>query len=184
MTRNLKLIRQIFPLALPSSSVSDVEGFKAGACGWLVVLGFNTALTSKVISWRSVMHMFPGFLTPILNKFSFQSHRLLFSHASAEVRGENTLERKVASTRNRTHNHQVMSPTRSPLSHPGGAWSMWIEFKTDPATLASCSVEDLRTGGRRFESLAWAISFPRIMIVIATGFIPLLPLSIFLTMVM
>ena len=26
---------------------------------------------------------------------SFQSHRLLFSHASAEVRGENTPERKV-----------------------------------------------------------------------------------------
>ena len=52
--------------------------------------------------------------------FSFQSHRLLFSHASAEVRGENTPERKVASTGDRTHNHQVMSPTRSPLSHPGG----------------------------------------------------------------
>ena len=54
------------------------------------------------------------------HKFSFQSHRLLFSHASAEVRGENTPERKVASTRDRTHNHQVISPTCSPLSHPGG----------------------------------------------------------------
>ena len=30
-------------------------------------------------------------------------------------------KRKVASTGDRTHNHQVMSPTRSPLSHPGGA---------------------------------------------------------------
>ena len=30
-------------------------------------------------------------------------------------------ERKVASTGNRTHNHQVMSQTRSLLSHPGGA---------------------------------------------------------------
>ena len=30
-------------------------------------------------------------------------------------------ERKVASTRDRTHNHQVMSPTWSPLSHPDGA---------------------------------------------------------------
>ena len=65
-------------------------------------------------------YVFPGFLTPVLTLLFFQSHRLLFSHASAEVRGENTPERKVASTWDRTHNHQVMSPTRSPLSHPGG----------------------------------------------------------------
>ena len=65
-------------------------------------------------------YVFPGFLTPVLTLLLFQSHRLLFSHASAEVRGENTPERKVASTWDRTHNHQVMSPTRSPLSHPGG----------------------------------------------------------------
>ena len=64
-------------------------------------------------------HVFPGFLTPVLIQFSFQSHRLLFSHASAEVRGENTPERNFASTRSRPQNHQVMSPTRSPLSHPG-----------------------------------------------------------------
>ena len=63
-------------------------------------------------------YVFPGFLTPVLTLLFFQSHRLLFSHASAEVRGENTPERKVASTWDRTHNHQVMSPT---LSHPGGS---------------------------------------------------------------
>ena len=33
-------------------------------------------------------HVFPGFLITILTQISFQSHRLLFSHASAEVRGE------------------------------------------------------------------------------------------------
>ena len=43
-------------------------------------------------------YMFPGFLTPVLTQLSFQSHRLLFSDASAEVRGENTPERKVTST--------------------------------------------------------------------------------------
>ena len=43
--------------------------------------------------------------------FLFQSQRLLFSHTSAEVRGKNTLERKFASTRDRIHNQQVMSPT-------------------------------------------------------------------------
>ena len=66
-------------------------------------------------------YLFPGFLIPVLTQISFQSHRLLFSHASAEVRGENTAERKVATTGDGTHNHQVMSPTRSPLSYPGGA---------------------------------------------------------------
>ena len=46
------------------------------------------------------------------------SHKYSHNHASAEVRGENTPERKVASTRDQTHNHQVMSPKRSPQS-PG-----------------------------------------------------------------
>ena len=71
-------------------------------------------------------YLFPGFLTPVLT-LSFQSHRLLFPHASAEVRGENTPERKVASTGDRTRNHQVMSPTRSPLSHLGGTLQIAME---------------------------------------------------------
>ena len=45
-----------------------------------------------VISWQSVKHMFPGFLTPVITQLSFQGHQLLFSHASAEVRCENRLE--------------------------------------------------------------------------------------------
>ena len=63
-------------------------------------------------------HVFPGFPTPVLPQLSFQSHQLLFSHASAEVRGENTPERKLASTGYRIYNH-VISPTRSPLSTAG-----------------------------------------------------------------
>ena len=87
--------------------------------GKLVVLGFNATLTAKVISWRSVMHTcFLAFSHRCQHNFSFQNHRLLFSHASAEVSGENTPERKVASTGDQTRNHQVTSPTRSPLSHP------------------------------------------------------------------
>ena len=54
-------------------------------------------------------YVFPGFLTPVLTQLSFQSHRLLFSHASAEVRCLNTPERKFASTGDRTRNHRVMS---------------------------------------------------------------------------
>ena len=66
-------------------------------------------------------HVFPGYFTLVLSQLSLQSHRLLFSHGSVEVRGENTPERKFASIGDRTHNHMVTSPTRSPLSHPGGA---------------------------------------------------------------
>ena len=75
--------------------------------GWLVVLGFNTTSTVKIIPCRSVTH------------FSFQSHRLHFSHASAEVRGKNTPERKFTQTGDQTHNHQVMSPTRLTNEPPG-----------------------------------------------------------------
>ena len=39
--------------------------------GWLVVLGFNATLTARVISWQSVMHMFPGFLTTVLTQLFF-----------------------------------------------------------------------------------------------------------------
>ena len=63
----------------------------------------------------SEAHQSPGFLTLVQTQLSFQSHRLTFSHAS-EVRGENTTERKFASTGYQTRNHQVMSQTRLPLS--------------------------------------------------------------------
>ena len=39
-------------------------------------------------------YVFPGFLTPVLTQLFFPKPRLLFSHASAEVRGENTPEKK------------------------------------------------------------------------------------------
>ena len=56
-------------------------------------------------------YVFSGFFTPVLTQLSLQSHGLLFSHASAEMRGKNTPERKLASTVYRTRNHQVTSPT-------------------------------------------------------------------------
>ena len=74
-------------------------------------------------------HVFPGFLTPVLTQLPFQSDKLLFSHASAEVRGEIMPERKFASNRYLTHNHKVMSPTRSPMSQPDGALVLMIATK-------------------------------------------------------
>ena len=66
-------------------------------------------------------HVFPGFLTPVLTVLSFQSHRLLFSHALAEVRGENTPERKFASTGYRSHNHQGHESDTLTTEPPGWA---------------------------------------------------------------
>ena len=68
--------------------------------GWLYG-GLTQLLTAKVISWLS---------HTITKHISFQSHQLLFSHASAEVRGENTPERNFVSTGSKTHNHQVTEP--------------------------------------------------------------------------
>ena len=44
-------------------------------------------------------NVFPGFLTPVLTQISFQCHRLLFSHASAEVRGEKNAGKRVGINR-------------------------------------------------------------------------------------
>ena len=76
---------------------------------WLVVLEFNATLTAKVIDIMAVgdAYVFPGFLTPVLTKLFFPKLPTTFLTCFAEVRGENTPERKVASTRDQTHNHQV-----------------------------------------------------------------------------
>ena len=68
-------------------------------CGWMDVLGFNTTVTAKVIIMAvGDAHVFSDFLTPVVKQLSFQSHQLLFSHASALVRGRNKPERKFDST--------------------------------------------------------------------------------------
>ena len=94
--------------------------FKRDMCGkklWLVgCIGVYATLRARVISTWLVMHLFPGFLTPVLTQLSFQRPLTTFlslSYASAEVRSENTLERKFA-TGYQTHKHQVMSLTTEP----------------------------------------------------------------------
>ena len=63
-------------------------------------------------------HVFPGFLTPVLTQLFFPKPPTTFLTYFNRGERENTPERKFESTGYRTHNHQVMSPTRSPLS-PG-----------------------------------------------------------------
>ena len=64
--------------------------------GWLVVLGFNATLTAKVISWRSVTHTFPGFLTPVLTLLFFPKPSTTF--LTCFCRGE---RRKYAGKKSR-----------------------------------------------------------------------------------
>ena len=117
----------------PPLPMLNIKGLALGLSWWwkyrkeliVGVLGFNATLTAKVISIGGLWpHAFPGCLKPVLTQLFFPK---LFSRGSAEVKGENTLEKKVTSTRDQTHNHQVMSLTSSPLSHPSGA----IRNRTD-----------------------------------------------------
>ena len=92
---------------------------------------FNTTLTAKgrimtfgdtYVSWHSHTSVNTTLFPPTT-----------FSHASAEVRGENMPERKLASTGSRTDNHQVMSPTLSPVTEPSGQGSKNLELSKFPA---------------------------------------------------
>ena len=60
-------------------------------------------------------NVFPGFLTQVLTQLSFQSQRLLFSHASADVRGKK---------KSLPQPGLELTTTRSPLNHPGGPLHM------------------------------------------------------------
>ena len=65
------------------------------------------------------IHKLPGFLTPVLTQLFFPKPSTTI--LACFSRGENTPERKFASTGDLTHNHQVMSLTCSPLNHQGRA---------------------------------------------------------------
>ena len=70
--------------------------------GWLVVLGFNATLTANVISWRSVTHVFPGFLTPVLTQLFFPKSPTTF--LTCFCRGQ---RRKYATDRRTTARSQL-----------------------------------------------------------------------------
>ena len=54
-----------------------VKGESVGN-GWSLVLRFNATLTAEVISWWSLTHMFPGFLTPVLTQLFFPKPQTTF----------------------------------------------------------------------------------------------------------
>ena len=60
-------------------------------------------------------YVFPGFLTPVLSQLFFPKPPTTFLTCFCRGERRKYAGKKVASTGDRTHNHQVMSPRRSPL---------------------------------------------------------------------
>ena len=71
---------------------------------WLDVLGFNATLTARVISWQSVTHMFPGFLTPVLTQLFLPKPQTTF--LTCLCRGERQKYARKKSRLNRGSNSQ------------------------------------------------------------------------------
>ena len=66
-------------------------------------------------------HVFPCFLTPVLTQLLFPKPPTTFLTCFCRGERQKYAWKKVCLNRDQTHNHQVMSLTRSPLSHLGRA---------------------------------------------------------------
>ena len=75
-------------------------------------------------------HVFPGFLTPVLTQLFFPKPQTTFLTCFCRGERRKYAGKKSRLYRDRIHNHQVMSPTRSPPSHPGGATHFLSELFT------------------------------------------------------
>ena len=92
--------------------------------GWLVVLRFNATLIAVVISWRSVTHMFPGFLTPVLTQLFFP--KPLTTFLTCFCRGERQKTAGKKSRLNRGSNSQPPSHRSDTLTtEPPGRGCKW-----------------------------------------------------------
>ena len=76
-----------------------------------------------VFSWLCHTSTNTTFLSKATDYFS----HMLLERWEAKIRRKEKLP-KVALTGNQTQNHQVMSPTHSPLSQPGGARLLYIIY--------------------------------------------------------
>ena len=132
---NINSFLTFAPLPVPH------QRFQCFDC-WLVVLGFNATLTAKVISWRSVthIHVFPGFLTPILTQLFFPKPPTTFLtcfcrdttvYRSTIVRGERRKFARKKSRLNRGSNsqppgHEADKLTTEPPGRGSNALIMYL----------------------------------------------------------
>ena len=90
--------------------------------GWLVVLGFNTLLQLLGHIMAVVdTHVFLGFLIPVLTQPFFLKPQTTFLTCFYRAERQKKYAGKKDCLNCGSNNHQVMSLTHSPLSHPGGA---------------------------------------------------------------
>ena len=83
-------------------------------------------------------NVFPGFLTPVLTQLFSPKPQDNFLTCFCRGERRKYAERKVASIRDQTHNHQLMSPTCSSLSYPGGVIGQ-AGFALSMAIVAKCN---------------------------------------------
>ena len=81
-------------------------------------IGFHATLTAKIISWQLVS----WFSHTSTNTTSFPKPKATFSHGFCRSERRIYPGKKVHLNWDQTHNHQVMSLTRSPMSYLGGAY--------------------------------------------------------------
>ena len=92
------------------------------ACfSWLVVLRFNTTLTAKVISWRSVTHMCFLAFSPVLIQLFFPKPPNTLIKCFCRGERRKYAGKKVRLNRGSNSQPPGHESTRSPLSHPCGA---------------------------------------------------------------
>ena len=85
---------------IPFTCSGTLHFFQERLVGWLY-----WGLTAKVISWRSVTHMFPGFLTPVLTQLFFPKPPTTF--LTCFCRGE---RRKYAGKKSRLNRGSNSQP--------------------------------------------------------------------------
>ena len=117
----------------------------------------------------------------VTSNFSFS--RSVFEMAECSLNGLKTLceKEKLLVTSNFTFSRSVFK--RLVLQTRENQTLFGKRVKSSEPNSSVGSVADLRTGGRWIDPRLGQYSFPGLMIVIATGFIPLSPLSVASTMV-
>ena len=81
-----------------------------------------------VVSWWSVDTCVSRLAQTVITQLFFPKPPTTFLTCFCRGERRKYTGRKFASTGDQTHNHQVMSPTHSPLSHLGGATSFILDL--------------------------------------------------------
>ena len=97
----------------------------------IVVWVLNATLTATVISWQSVTHVFPGFLTPVLMQLFFPKPLTTFLTCFCRAERRKYARNKVCLTRgskSQPPGHESDMLTTKP---PGQGWKTFLKEEND-----------------------------------------------------